>query len=68
MTGEGDGQTSGPVLAGLVLTHQPALEKRSIRHFTSTNRDATVDYSVENRVVLIIKGFVPLDHTINLEF
>lgn len=25
MAGEGDGQASGPVLAGQVLTHQPAL-------------------------------------------
>lgn len=27
MAGEGDGQTSDPVLTGLVLTHQPALQE-----------------------------------------
>lgn len=32
VAGEGDGQTSGPVLAGLVLTHQPALREMHETH------------------------------------
>lgn len=37
VAGKGDGQTPGPVLAGLVLTHQPALY---IRHSIRTYKNS----------------------------
>lgn len=37
VAGEGDGQPSGPVLAGLVLTHQPALGHRDAQRTLSVS-------------------------------
>lgn len=45
MAGEGDGQTSGPVLAGLVLAHQPALRKQQVERVRTTCLYITVHSS-----------------------